>query len=232
MKKKYTHLIFDLDRTLWDFETNARIALNQIYHECNLGEKGISDFDEFEYKYKTINEACWDDYRNGILKKEILRSLRFKLTLDAFGISDVNLAEKISDLYLYKSPRLTTLIDGTHDILKYLQPFYHLHILTNGFVEVQDIKMKKSGLAPYFEQVIASEYAGAKKPHPLAFEFTLDQINANVKDCLMIGDDALTDIKGASDVGMDTVYFNPDKNAALEYATFTINHLLELKEIL
>jgi len=232
MDKKYKHLIFDLDRTLWDFETNARVALNEIYLEYNLIEKGISDFDEFELQYKTINEVCWADYRNGKLKKEVLRNLRFELTLKAFGIDDSKLVEKISDLYLYKSPRLTTVIDGTFDILNYLNQRYKLHILTNGFVEVQGIKMEKSGLKPFFDHVVASEYAGAKKPHPMAFEFTLDRINANAMDCLMIGDDPLTDIKGASDVGIDTVYFNPDGNKPSAYATYTIKHLMELKGIL
>lgn len=232
MNKKYKHLIFDLDRTLWDFETNASIALNFIYEEYNLNKKGIADFNEFECRYKAINEVCWADYRDGKLKKEVLRNLRFELTLKAFGINDSKLAEKLSDLYLFKSPRLTTVIDGTYDILKYLQPLYQLHILTNGFVEVQGIKMEKSGLAPYFDQVVASENAGAKKPHPLAFEFTLNRINASARDCLMIGDDPLSDIKGAFDVGMDTVYFNPDENASSAHATFTIKHLMELKGIL
>jgi putative hydrolase of the HAD superfamily len=232
MQKKYKHLIFDLDRTLWDFETNARVALKEIYNECNLNERGIINFDEFEINYKTINEACWDDYRNGKIKKEILRSLRFDLTLKSFGINDVELSEKISTLYLYKSPRLTSLIDGTHDILKFLYKKYQLHILTNGFVEVQGIKMEKSGLTPYFKHVIASEYAGAKKPHRQAFDFTIERINADVENCLMIGDDALTDIKGASDIGMDTVYFNPSNQQLSEHATYTIKHLTELKVIL
>jgi putative hydrolase of the HAD superfamily len=232
MQKKYKHIIFDLDRTLWDFETNARVALNEIYKECDLLIKGIENFDEFELRYKTINEACWDDYRNGKLKKEILRSLRFELTLKSFGIDDSALSKKISKLYLYKSPRLTTVIDGTHDILKYLFKTYQLHILTNGFVEVQGIKMEKSGLAPYFKHVIASEYAGAKKPHRQAFDFTIERINTKIEDCMMIGDDPLTDIKGASDIGMDTVYFNPDDQVPSAHATYTIKHLMELKEIL
>ena len=100
MQSKYQHLIFDLDRTLWDFESNARIALNEIYNEYHLKEKGISDFDDFEKKYKEINEVCWDDYRNGILKKEILRKLRFELTLKAYGINDQKTILDISEIYL------------------------------------------------------------------------------------------------------------------------------------
>jgi putative hydrolase of the HAD superfamily len=232
MQRKYQHLIFDLDRTLWDFESNARVALNEIYNEYNLKERGIEEFDEFEKKYKEINEVCWEDYRNGKLKKEILRNLRFELTLKAYGISDQKTILDISELYLYKSPRLTKVIDGAHDILDYLSESYQLHILTNGFVEVQGIKMKKSGLEPYFDQVVASEFAGAKKPHPQAFEFTMELIKAKAKNCLMIGDDPISDIKGAHDVGIDSVYFNPDNNSPSVYATYTIQNLMELKDIL
>ena len=124
------------------------------------------------------------------------------------------------------------MIDGAHDILDYLSGTYQLHILTNGFVEVQGIKMEKSGLKPYFDQVVASEFAGAKKPHPQAFEFTLDLIKANANDCLMIGDDPISDIKGAHDVGIDSVYFNPDNNTPSVHATYTIKKLKELKNIL
>ncbi|RLD25687.1 MAG: noncanonical pyrimidine nucleotidase, YjjG family [Bacteroidetes bacterium] len=232
MQNKYQHLIFDLDRTLWDFESNARIALNEIYNEYGLKERGVVDFDGFEKKYKEINEVCWDDYRNGKLKKEILRNLRFELTLKEYGISDRKTILDISELYLYKSPRLTKVIEGAHDILDYLSGSYQLHILTNGFVEVQGIKMDKSGLAPYFDQVVASEFAGAKKPHPQAFEFTLERINAKADNCLMIGDDPISDIKGAHNVGIDSVYFNPDNNSPSVYATYTIQKLMELKSIL
>ena len=232
MQNKYQHIIFDLDRTLWDFETNARKALYEIYNEHSLKERGVDDFDEFEKKYKEINEVCWDDYRNGKLKKEILRNLRFELTLKAYGINDRKTILEISELYLYKSPRLTKVIEGAHDILDYLSSSYQLHILTNGFVEVQGIKMEKSGLKPYFDQVVASEFAGEKKPHPQAFEFTLDRIKAKAKECLMIGDDPISDIKGAHDVGIDSVYFNPDNNSPSAYATYTIKKLRELKKIL
>jgi len=232
MKRKYKHLIFDLDRTLWDFESNSREALNQIYIGFNLRDKGIPEFDLFETKYKTINEKCWADYREGKLEKEVLRTLRFELTLEAFGLNDPETALKMCDEYIYKSPRIPHVIDGAHEILTFLKKNYHLHILTNGFVEVQGIKMEKSNLKPYFEKVIITENAGAKKPHPQAFLYTLNKINALADECLMIGDDRISDIEGANNIGMDTVYFNPYKAEDSDLATYTIKHLSELNLIL
>ena len=232
MNPNYQHLIFDLDRTLWDFETNSRIALHEIFRELDLREAGIADFDVFEKTYKRVNEVCWNEYRNGRMKKELLRHIRFALTLKEFGIDNQELADEMCDSYLYKSPRIPNVMEGTFETLEYLKSRYRLHILTNGFVEVQGLKLERSGLKPYFEQVVASEFAGAKKPHPDAFKFALKKIEAPAQDCLMIGDDPETDILGAYQVGMDTVYYNPDGNGRSEHATFTISHLKELMNFL
>jgi putative hydrolase of the HAD superfamily len=231
--KKYQHLIFDLDHTLWDFERNSNSALEEIYEELSLKEKGIPLFESFYENYKRINEACWTDYRNGILEKSELRTIRFKKTLALFDIYDDTLSLLICESYLHKSPRKPHLIEGADEILRYLKSKYQLHILTNGFSEIQDIKMKASGLHQYFDHVIASEHAGAKKPHPQAFKFALEKIGAHVDECLMIGDNPEADIEGANNFGMDTIYFNRNGHFSKEVkATHQIHHLLEILPIL
>jgi putative hydrolase of the HAD superfamily len=232
VKKGYSHVIFDLDRTLWDFESNARLALADIYKELNLESFGIQSFSSFERTYKRINEDCWDEYRKGVLKKEVLRSIRFKKTLEEFGVHAVKLAEQIGELYLDKSPRLPHLMPGAFSLLDYLKPRYNLHILTNGFVEVQTIKLIKSGLRPYFEHVVASEETGAKKPHPDTFQYTLEKIGCKPNDCIMVGDDPKTDIEGAHAIGMDTVLYDPEYKHQKGLATHHVHHLNMLSKFL
>lgn len=231
--KKYKHVIFDLDHTLWDFERNSASALKEIYNEMNLPDRGIPDFDPFFDLYKKINEECWADYRIGKLEKEVLRTIRFKKTLNSYNIDDDSLVEAMCDSYLFKSPRKPHVIEGTFELLNYLQEKYGLHILTNGFAEIQDVKMESSNLNKYFTHIIASENAGAKKPHPLAFEYTLKQIGTNIDECIMIGDNPLADIEGAQNYGLDTIYFN--RNGEFEKdvkSTHQIFHLNEIKAIL
>lgn len=231
--KKYKHLIFDLDHTLWDFDRNSKSALEEIYEELSLNEKGVSEFSDFLHSYKLINEECWTEYREGRLEKEVLRTIRFRKTLQSFGIVDDMLIENMSDLYLSKSPRKPHVIEGAHEALFYLKDKYSLHILTNGFVEIQEIKMNSSGLDQYFTHVIASEHAGAKKPHPQAFNYTLSKISASIDECIMIGDNPEADIKGAVNIGMDTIYFNRDGKYPKDVeATYQIFHLKELFTIL
>jgi putative hydrolase of the HAD superfamily len=231
--KKYEHLIFDLDHTLWDFERNSASALEEIYFELKLKERGIPTFKPFFEEYKRINEECWTDYRNGKLEKKILRTIRFKRTLATYSIDDESLSEAICESYLLKSPRKPHLIEGAVEILDYLQRKYELHILTNGFAEIQEVKMEASGLHKYFKHVIASENAGAKKPHYQAFTFAVEQIGTSINECIMIGDNPETDIEGAKNIGMDTVYFNRNGAFSREVeATHQIFHLKELLPIL
>ena len=146
---KYQHLFFDLDRTLWDFEINAFKTLNEMYSFFSLKNKGVNSKD-FIKKYKLYNEKLWHDYRLGIITKDNLRSRRFILTLNDFGIYDDNLGKKMGDYYVDNCPKKTELIPYTLDVLDYLKQFYILHIITNGFHEVQFIKLKKSNLFKYF----------------------------------------------------------------------------------
>lgn len=231
--KKYEHIIFDLDHTLWDFERNSASALNEIYNEMALHKRGVPSFDLFFERYKKINEECWTDYRHGKLEKKVLRTIRFQKTLESYNINDELLTIALCESYLEKSPRKPHLIEGANEILDHLQHKYQLHILTNGFAEIQEVKMNSSGLDKYFTHVIASENAGAKKPHYEAFNYTLQQIGTKVEDCIMIGDNPETDIEGAQNIGMDTIYFNRNGEFPRNVkATHQIFHLKELLPIL
>lgn len=229
--KKYKHIFFDLDRTLWDFDSNSMQTLKEIFNELSLESK-ISDFDEFYRFYKSNNEKLWDLYRIGKLEKAILRYKRFSDVLIHFGITDDELARKIGDDYVYNGPYKKGLFPGTIEILEYLKPKYPLYIITNGFKEVQEIKMKTADIAQYFDHVFISEDIGWQKPNVETFRYVLEQINAKPEDSLMIGDDMAVDIIGAKSAGIDGVFFNPQKEKHNEQPSFEIECLLELKEIL
>ena len=225
------HLFFDLDRTLWDFETNSFNELVNLYHCHNLHQKGISLSEEFVKVYKKINEKCWERYRENTLSKENLRFERFKQTLEYFGIYDLELSIKIGDDYVNNSPYRTILIPNAIELLSELQPNYKLHIITNGFQEVQHVKINQSGMAKFFTIVVTSEMAGAKKPNPLIFNYALEKAGANLENSVMIGDDLNTDIKGAVNVGMKSIYFNPNKRTNNSIAWKEVVTLKEIKDI-
>ncbi|MDB5283189.1 MAG: noncanonical pyrimidine nucleotidase, YjjG family [Bacteroidota bacterium] len=230
---KYKHIFFDLDHTLWDFETNSRRALMQIFDENDLGGKGIPSFEKFHEKYVPINDRYWARYHHGIVSKEQVRHGRFNDTLKAFKIDDTALAEVMAESYVTLSPRNTALFPDAMDVLKYLQEKkYKMHLITNGFAEVQWIKIENSGLRPFFEHIIISEEVGTQKPDKQIFDLAMGRAFTHAEECIMIGDNYNTDIVGAKNAGMDQVFFNPNKNRKREAVTYEITTLTELKGIL
>ena len=226
------HVFFDLDRTLWDFETNSYEELTNLYHAHSLHQLGISLSKEFKKVYKKINENCWEKYRLNQLSKKELRSERFLLTLEYFGIVNQKLAEKIGDDYVSNSPYRTKLIPFTNELLNALNNRFKLHIITNGFEEVQHIKLRESGLTHFFDHIITSEMAGAKKPNPKIFEYALNKTNAVIENSVMIGDDINTDISGALNVNMKAIYYNPNQKKHNLSIWREVENLKEIKKIL
>lgn len=230
---KYKHVFFDLDRTLWDFDTNSNRALIEIYESFNLKGEGIDDFTEFAKQYQVINEKLWGWYRMGNIKKNELRKRRFTEALAHFGCMDTALGINLEETYIKISPYQTTLMPNAIETLEYLSEKYILHIITNGFEEVQGIKMQQSGLDPFFKHMITSERAMARKPDPVVFHLACNLANTRPSESLMIGDDLTADIGGAQNVSMDQVYFNPDGvNHDKADITFEIKGLEELKVLL
>ncbi len=230
--KKYRHLFFDLDRTLWDFESNSVLALEEIFAKRKIGKNTGILFHDFHVFYKEYNHHLWDLYKQGKVKKEFLRVERFRGTLKHFGLESEELAEQVADDYVYISPRKTKLYPNSIEVVSQLAKKYQLHIITNGFSEVQFIKIDKSGLSPFFNHVITSEMVGVQKPNPQVFQFSLEKAGAIIQESLMIGDDQDSDILGAQNVGIDQVFVDFYHENLFCKPTYHIHDLKSLFDIL
>ena len=231
MSIKYPHIFFDLDRTLWDFDRNSAESLGELVIKYEL-DRLIEDIDIFISTYHRINLELWDLYRKGEMTKAVLRTLRFSRTLEEFGILDAELAKKIGDEYIRISPSKTNLVPHSIEILEYLKAKSQLHIITNGFTEVQNIKIRNCRLENYFTSMTTSEMVGHNKPRQEIFHQALSAVHARKKDSLMIGDDLEVDIMGAGNYGIAQVFLNRDGVKHSERVTYEITSLLELKQIL
>lgn len=229
---RYKHLFFDLDRTLWDMERNARETLAELYFRYELKERGIQSANEFIYHYNCYNDVLWDRYRRRVIDKAELRALRFKQTLAHFGVHDKKLADKFDRDYIAEAPRKKNLVPGALGLLEKLKPHFNLHIITNGFSEVQHHKIARSGLADFFEHILTSEDCGYTKPDPRIFKHALKKCKSETQEALMIGDDLVVDIVGAREAGWDQVFFNPNDGKHEEKVTYEIRMLDELLPIL
>jgi putative hydrolase of the HAD superfamily len=231
MTKEYKHLFFDLDHTLWDFESNAERTMKQLYEEYKLQARGIQDFDTFYKIYIVHNDRLWERFRNGYIKREELRWKRMWLTLLELKIADTQLAYELSAAYLELLPTQTQLMPHAKEVLEYCKNKYILHLITNGFETTQWQKLQFSGIASYFSNVITSEKSNSMKPHKEIFEYALKTAGATTEESIMIGDAIDIDILGAINAGWDQVYFNPDKKPHERKPTYEVHHLSELLNI-
>ncbi len=163
--------------------------------------------------------------------KEELRYQRFYKAFLHFNYDNLPLAHHWADDYLKISPYKTHLIDGAIDVLMYLKENYQLHIITNGFKEVQHIKLDYSNLKPFFEHIIISEEHGFNKPDTRIFDLAQQLVGAGKHECVMIGDNYDADILGALNANWKAIYLSNSQmvNASDDY--FQINRLIRLKDM-
>jgi putative hydrolase of the HAD superfamily len=229
----FQHIFFDLDHTIWDFETNATQSLKDLYTQLDLEAIGITPLEKFLTQYMHHNVVMWDRYHKGLITSEDLKWKRMAATLLDFRIGDDRLAKQMSAKFLEILPEKKAVFDYTFEILDYLKTKnYQLHLITNGFEVTQWRKLKSSGLDKYFTNVITSEATGFVKPHKEIFDHALKLANATLEESIMIGDNVDADIMGAHNAGWKTIFTNHTKAEVPKEATYTITHLKELESIL
>lgn len=228
MKSKYQHLFFDLDHTLWDFETNSQEALLDLYQRYDLEHQLNAPVQDFLKAYYQINDALWKLYREGKVTKADLRHQRFQKAFHSFGPLEEEVIAKFEEEYMSLAPQKTALMPGTLEMLSNLKGHFNMHIITNGFEETQKVKLQGSGLAPFFEVLMCSDTLGINKPESKIFVSALKEAGAHRKNSLMIGDNLQVDILGARNTGIDQVYYNPQGESHTEKPTLEIRHWSEL----
>lgn len=221
-------VFFDLDHTLWDFEKNSALAFGTIFEKHKIE----INLEQFLGHYVPINLKYWEWYRKETISQSQLRFGRLK---DTFDLLDFEIEDEkvifLSEEYVCYLPQFNHLFEGAIELLDYLKPKYNLHIITNGFHEIQSNKLNNSNINHYFRTVTNSEMAGVKKPNPLIFEYALNKANAKKENSIMIGDCLEADVNGALNFGLDAILFN-ESGSEINQNIKQVSHLLELKKYL
>ena len=231
---RYKSLFFDLDNTLWDTIHDNKKCLEGLFVDHHF-DQHYASFEAFYAIYQPYNELLWERYQRHEINRRTLMRERMLRMLRPMGIDDPNYALHLNDELIERSTHHTTLLPGALILLNHLYPFYRLFILSNGFCEVQRLKMERAGLLPYFDRLILSEEVGARKPRPVFFDYALTHTNTRRNEVLMIGDSYLTDIAGALRSNIDALWLNPTSQpppAGEPLPTYTVRSLDEIREML
>jgi putative hydrolase of the HAD superfamily len=204
---KYTTLFFDLDGTLWDIKQNTQITLRELWKQWEMESQTIETFRKFYQRYTYHNDQVWALYRDNKIDKEMLRVVRFERALNDIGLVWSNEdVLRFAEQFIDRCPSQPHLLPGALELLKMCKPHFKVYMITNGFNEIQTIKMKAAGIDQFFESVIYSEDLGIKKPHPEIFQLAMQRAKCLASEALMIGDDWDADMVGAMGVNMDQAF--------------------------
>ena len=224
------NIFWDLDHTLWDFDKNSDLTFKKI---LKLNQINI-DYKIFLNAYHPINRKYWDMYRQDKVSKPDLRFFRLYDTFKKinYNITD-NLINKMAEDYIFHLSDYNYLIPNAVLVLEKFSMKYDMHIITNGFKNVQLKKLKKSGLNKYFKTLTISEDIGVQKPNEKIFFHALSNAGAEIKNSIMIGDNYNADVLGAKNIGMKSIYFNfHKKNSINSKEIIVIDDLIELMKFL
>lgn len=226
--KNLKHIFFDLDHTLWDYDRSAEETLREIHKNIQLARYDVAPKALIKCFYE-VNSSYWHKYNIGEIDREFILANRFQTIFRELKI-DRAFSEEASEYFVTKCSTKPYLMPDVEVVLPYLKEKYSLHIITNGFNDVQYNKLNSGKILEYFDVIVTSESANARKPASEIFEFSLKQAGASVDQCLMIGDNPNTDIKGARDFGIKTVFYDPSSKRRT-FSDYTIHSHLELLKL-
>ncbi|MDO6705935.1 pyrimidine 5'-nucleotidase [Photobacterium sp. 1_MG-2023] len=195
---KYQWILFDADETLFHFDAYSGLKLMFSRFEVDFSQAHFSE-------YQRLNQPLWVDYQNGDINAEQLKHKRFEFWASELGVTTAAL----NSAFLEAMADTCALLPGVADMLEQLSPHTKMGIITNGFTELQDVRLERTGVAHYFSSLIISEQVGAAKPSPVIFDYAMDQMgHPDREKVLMVGDNPHSDILGGMKAGMDTCWLN------------------------
>jgi YjjG family noncanonical pyrimidine nucleotidase len=204
MKFNPKALFFDWDHTLWDHDRNAKEVIFDLLTEFNIPLAVNKSMEDLWSIFHQLNDQIWNEYQLGQISQQTLRETRFIRFFQSVNFDGS--AKEFSEQFLYRTPRKTHVFNGVHELIPELAQRYPLYILTNGFDDIQHVKVAGTGLSPYFQSIITSEMAGAKKPDSRFFTYALDMASCEAHEVVMIGDHPIFDIQGAENVGIPAIH--------------------------
>ena len=202
------NFLFDLDQTLLDFHASEYKALGIV-----LRKNGLSFSDEIYQAFKAYNKSLWLELEKGTITRTELFAKRFR---DVFSRCKGNTAGldplKVNDDFIRTMSVNGVLMEGALDFLKRIRSGIadaRIFIASNGATLNAKGRIASTGLDRYIDRLFVSEEMGAAKPSAEFFDICLREIGEPKESCIMIGDSLSSDMLGAKNASLKSVWFMP-----------------------
>ena len=226
--KKIKAILYDVDGTLLDFETQEEVALSYCFKKYNLGELSEEKLE----LYKRINLGYWEMFEKNLITNEKLVVKRFEDYLEALGVK-LN-AEEVNDTYFSKLGDTIVFKDNSYELVKSLKGKIKQYVVTNGAIRVQKTKLAKSGFDKLMDDVFISDEVGYQKPRKEFFDAIKNRLGDIANDeILIVGDSLTSDMKLADNCNLISCFYNPKKkDYKVDFKIdYEISDLNEVKKI-
>jgi 5'-nucleotidase len=224
MKKPYEWILFDADETLFHFDAFAGLHRMFMHYEVDFTEENYQE-------YEAVNLPLWVDYQHGLITSEQLHVRRFQAWADRLNVTP----QQLNSSFLEAMADICTPIDGAVNLLSRLQGKAKMGIITNGFTELQTVRLERTQLKHHFDLLVISEEVGIAKPHPGIFEHAFELMGMPAREkVLMVGDNPHSDILGAMNAGVHSCWINSYQKPRPEGITphYEVGSLMELEKII
>lgn len=206
MKQRYDVILFDADRTLFDFDQSQRLALGEVYRA-----NGIAETEENLRTYVHLNDQLWARFDKGEISLEELEYVRFRSFTEALGLTNLD-ANQLNGQYIEALGRNSILMPGAEALCKALAPYCQQYIVTNGIKEAQEGRLERSPIRQYIRKMYISGVMGVRKPERAYFELVYKDLHMTWERwhrTVIVGDGLSSDIQGGVNGHLDTIWYNP-----------------------
>lgn len=217
-------ILIDIDDTILDFKKSSKKAFINTIKDFNLTYK-----DEYFSYFEQINSDLWRDQKLGKISIKNLFKKRSAMMIEYLGLVEDN--NFFTETFSENLSHQAILVDGIEDLLSYLNNKYKLYAASNSVYKRQVSRLKKANLYNFFDGIFVSDTLGYEKPNGKFFEKIIDQIDFNKNEVIMIGDSLKSDIVGAKNAQIKSIWFS-EKDTENKIYNYKVKNLSEIKKIL
>lgn len=216
--KDYKNYIFDLYGTLidihteeWDEELWKKLSFFYGFYGA------VYEPEELQESYLALVANEKNSYAHEAYP-EIELEYVFQKLFEKKGVqADMELAVHAGQFFRILSMEYIKLYDGVKEMLDLLhKKGKKVYLLSNAQEIFTTYELRYLGLIPYFDDIFISSSCQCKKPDTKFYKMLLEKHQLAVEDCVMIGNDNTTDIAGAKELGMDSLYIHSNLSPELK----------------